>query len=177
MTAVQTFRPQNDLPRAVGASICDLANTIWPPSDGASAPDLDEALASLEAQDLAHFVIGGPQVLAHALIFRREVITARGPIVVGALATVCVHPDYRGRGWGADVVRAAFAYLPELGAQVALFQTGVPRFYEKLGARLVSNRFFNRDSAQVPFWDTFQMIYPEAFDWPEGPVDLNGPGY
>jgi predicted N-acetyltransferase YhbS len=62
---------------------------------------------------------------------------------VGALAAVCVHPDNRGRGWGAAVVRAAFDFLPEMGASIALFQTGVPRFYEKLSARQIANRFYD----------------------------------
>ncbi len=116
-------------------------------------------------------------VAAHALVFARTVFTVQGPLTVGALATVCVDPANRGQGWGADVVRAAFEYLPELGAPVALFQTGVPGFYEKLGARQVTNRFVNGDNPNNPFWDICEMIYPASFDWSEGQIDLNGPGY
>ncbi|MBC8101045.1 MAG: GNAT family N-acetyltransferase [Cytophagales bacterium] len=178
---VQIIRPQDGLPRATGASLHALANAIWPPEPGKSVPTLDEALAAWKQQESVHFVIGDDDtVLAHALIFRREVSTLQGALMVGALATVCVHPGHRGQGWGADVVRAAFDYLPRLGAEVSLFQTGVPRFYEKLGARLVTNRFVNGknpDDLNNPFWDTCEMIYPAAFDWPDGQIDLNGPGY
>ncbi len=177
MTTVEIIRPQDSLPPEVGASIFDLANTTWPPADAAQPPNLAETLARWKAQGSVHFVIGAPQVLAHAMIFRREIITTRGPLWVGALATVCVHLEHRGRGWGADVVRAAFGYLPELGVEVALFQTGVPQFYERLGGCLISNRFFNGDDPDNPFWDACEMIYPAAFDWPEGAIDLNGAGY
>ena len=182
MSRVQVIRPTEGLPPETGAKIYALANAIWPPEPGKSAPSLDDTLAKWRAWEAAHFLIGGEgdrsgDVLAHALIFRREILTPEGPLGVGALATVCVHPNCRGRGWGADVVRAAFDFLPELGVGVALFQTGVPSFYEKLGGRLVYNQFVNGDNLDNPFWDAFEMIHPDAFAWPDGKIDLNGPGY
>jgi predicted N-acetyltransferase YhbS len=110
-------------------------------------------------------------------MFRREIFTTRGPLIVGALAAVCVHPGFRGRGWGADVVRAAWKYLPDIGAEASLFQTGVPEFYEKLGARLIHNRFVDVSGPTRPFWDKCAMVYPATFAWPDGDIDLNGPGY
>lgn len=179
MTTIETIRPHEELARETGAEIHALAIAIWPPEPGKSAPTLDATLAQWRQQQSAHFVIHSEHgtVAAHALIFARTVFTIGGPLVVGALATVCVDPVYRGRGWGVDVVRAAFAYLPELGAPVALFQTGVPEFYEKLGARRVTNHFVNGDDPNNPFWDACEMIYPASFDWSDGPIDLNGPGY
>jgi len=182
MSLVQTIGPQEGLPRETGASIYTLINATWPPKPGTRTTTLDETLAKWKRWESAHFVItadgrNSGEVLAHALIFRRDVITPQGPLGVGALAKVCVHPDHRGRGWGADVVRAAFASLPALGVSVSLFQTGVPPFYEKLGGRLVTNRFVNGDSQDNPFWDACEMIYPAEFDWPAGQIDLNGPGY
>jgi hypothetical protein len=64
-----------------------------------------------------------------------------------------------------------------MGAPLSLFQTGVPEFYEAMGARLVTNRFVNGESQENPFWDTCEMIYPATAGWPDGPIDLNGPGY
>lgn len=179
-TAVQTIRPADGLSREIGAAIYALVCRTWPPEPGAVTPTLDETLAQWKAQASTHFVIlseESAEVLAHSLIFRRDIITVNGPLGVGALATVCVDSEYRGRGWGADVVRAAFQYLPELGVEVSLFQTGVQAFYEKLGGRLVTNRFVNGDNPNNPFWDTCEMIYPATFDWPDGQIDLNGPGY
>jgi len=184
MNAVQTIAapPGEGLPPALGASVYALANAIWPPEPGATVPTLTQTLEQWRAQGSVHFVItdetNRESVLAHALIFPRTVFTERGPLTVGALATVCVHPDYRGRGWGLEVVRAAFDYLPRLGAEVALFQTGVSSFYEKLGGRVVTaNRFVNGSDPNNPFWDACEMIYPAAFPWPDGKIDLNGAGY
>ena len=185
MTSLRIIHPQPGLSHATASAIFALTSTVWPPKEGAPKPNSEEVLARLKAKSPAHFIIDDSEnensVLAHAMIFRREIFTAQGPQVVGALAGVCVHPDYRGRGWGADVVRAAFDYLPELGVEVSLFQTGVPSFYEKLGARLVTNSFFDGTRAdgikENPFWEPYAMIYPASVSWPDGEIDLNGAGY
>ena len=178
MNHVRLLRARADLTPAATQSILDLTHKIWPPAPEAPPPDFARVLSDWRAQNAAHFVISeNGVVVAHAEIFPREIITTRGPITVGALASVCVHPDYRGRGWGAEVVREAFAYLPKIKVEVALFQTGVPQFYEKLGCRLIDNRFHNNGDYQDVFWDDYKVIYPADFAWPEGEIDLNGPGY
>ena len=180
MKNLHLIRPQTSLSPALASSIFALGNQIWPPAADAP-PDFEQAIERWRTQSCAHFVIVDDEdenlVLAKARIFSREISTAQGPLQVGALASVCVHPNYRGRGWGADVVRAAFAYLPEMNVEVALFQTGVPQFYEKLGCRLVENRFHNGGDYNDAFWDDYTMIYPANFAWPAGEIDLNGPGY
>lgn len=130
------------------------------------------------------------RVLAHALIFPREIATARGRLRVMALAAVLSDPAHRGEGWGKAVTQAAFAEVDRGRFPVSLFQTGLPEFYAKLGARLVTNRFINschvppppgargtHGSADEPWWNPHVMIYPAAFAWPEGTIDLLGPGF
>ena len=71
-----------------------------------------------------------------------------------------------------------------------LFQTtpAVRRFHEKLGACVVENRIVNSfaarwgqrrgpDFAERPFRDGVVMRYPKSAHWPEGEIDLLGPGY
>lgn len=183
MPQVQIVRPTQVLPPEIAASIFALKSSIWPTSS------LEESLTRWKSRHSTHCFLVGDEtvadvdqgmVLAHALIFKRELLTSHGPLPVGALASVCVHPDYRGYGWGAEVVRAAFSVMPELGVEVTLFQTGVPDFYRKLGARLIPNRFFNGQipgDQNNPFWEPHLMIYPAAFPWPEGDIDLNGEGF
>ena len=52
---------------------------------------------------------------------------------------------------------------------------------EKLGARCVSNRFVNSTNTEAPeanpWWDEHVMIFPDTYDWPDGTIDLPGPGY
>lgn len=178
MNLVQTIRPQEALAPAIGAAILDLATLVWPSAEEEAPLNFQTTLNRWRSDKSAHFLVREDnKIRAHALIFRRELLTQSGPLPVGALATVCVHPDFRGRNWGADIVRAAFDFLPELGVEVSLFQTGVPHFYQKLGARRISNRFFNGNDPKTPFWDGCEMIFPASFAWPEGDIDLNGPGY
>ena len=126
----------------------------------------------------------GEELAAVAMWFPRVVKTANGPLRVLALAGVCSAPELRGRGLGRRVVREAFGAVDRGEYAVALFQTPVPEFYAKLGARPVPNVFGNsrfkvgdRGTAERPWWDPHVMIYPAPFPWPEGPIDLLGPGY
>jgi GNAT superfamily N-acetyltransferase len=121
------------------------------------------------------------QVVAHASIFARDVHTEAGSIRLGALSAVCTHPGYRGQGFGARVVRAAFDLIDNGTFPVSLWMTTVPVFYEKLGARIVENTWINRRSTENPLADPWpdeqKMIYPAGYDWPAGQIDLNGPPY
>ena len=172
----------SEMTPAQSAAISALPRLVWPPQGEPPAPETISA--RWRAQATTHFVMWGEkpnQIRAHAMLFRREIFTQSGPLTVGALAAVCVHPDFRGRNWGADVVRAAFNFLPELGASVSLFQTPIPVFYQKLGCRIVHNAFFDGTRADGsktnPFWESDTMIFPADFIWPDGEIDLNGPGY
>ena len=174
--------PARELTPELGATVMRLLTQIWPPPDDESA--IASTLTHWKRVKAVHFLrwnAGKTQVLAHALMFPREIYTRNGPLPIGALGGVCVHPAYRRRGWGANVARAALDYLPQMNASVSLFQTPVPKFYEKLGCRLISNPIFDGTRADGskanPFSDEWQMIYPASYDWPDGEIDLNGPEY
>ena len=163
------------------ARIFELLELIWPSSEPV---DSAARLEFWRTNSTVHCFIDdedSSQILAHALIFPREIFTRSGPIRIGALGNVCVDPTHRGRGWGADVARSALNNLPRMNAEVSLFQTPVPEFYEKLGCREIDNPIFDgtrADEVKVnPFADKWQMIYPASFDWPKGEIDLNGPEY
>jgi GNAT superfamily N-acetyltransferase len=98
------------------------------------------------------------------------------------LAGVFSVPEARGKGLGRTVVRAAFELVDRGDFPYCLFQTSkaVRGFYESLGACAVSNRITNGLTEQpdvCPFWDDVIMRYPSQGDWPEGTIDLCGPGY
>ena len=120
------------------------------------------------------------RIVAACNLLPRRIQTAAGTLDVLALAGVKTHPEFRLHGYGAAVVRAAFAHVDNGAFGASLFQTGVPGFYEKLGCRCVDNAFFNslgEDAAVTPWWDKFIMIYPAAFAWPAGKMDLRGPAW
>jgi predicted N-acetyltransferase YhbS len=148
-----------------------------------------DACKRAAAETFAVFAPDG-RALAHAWTFPREIATASGRLRVLALAGVCSDPEVRGAGLGRAVVLAAFARIEACGCALSLFQTGVPDFYAKLGSRLVHNRFFDslyvppapgarptNGTRDEPWWNPHVMIHPAGASWPDGSIDLLGPGW
>jgi len=76
-------------------------------------------------------------------------------------------------------MRETFKLVDSGEFSCSLFQTCVPSFYERLGARVITNRIVNSlgaDPEARPFWDPTIMVYPKTYDWPEGTIDLLGRG-
>ena len=135
--------------------------------------------------EMLHLAEDAGAVVAMALSFVRTVRTGDASFRVLALAGVVSDPAVRGRGFGQAVIRDAFARLEEESITHCLFQTGEARgLYEKMGGAVVGNRFVDRTAAERgddpearPWDDEFVMRYPASAGWPDGVIDLNGPGY
>lgn len=88
-----------------------------------------------------------------------------------------------GARYGRAVVEAALGRLHDLdlegrGVTHCLFETAIPAFYERLGARqLAKDLVINSTGDGVAFEDEFVMVFPKSKPWPEGTIDLRGPGY
>jgi predicted N-acetyltransferase YhbS len=167
-------------------AVWTLVYTAFPPRTETIEEQVARSIASEDRNQWEAFVVwDGEVALANAMVFKRTIATARGPLDVMALAAVCAAPERRGEGLGRAVVAEAFKEVDAGAYLVSLFQTGVPGFYEKLGARLVDNSFTNsrhvptdrHGSADAPWWEPFVMIYPANYDWPAGGIDLLGAGY
>lgn len=145
--------------------------------------DLAKNYAGPEEQAPKCFLVrDGEQVIAHATFMHRKIGTEAGELTIAGLARVCTDPDYRGQKLGEKVVRPVFNLVDEGIFPFSLFQTSpeIRPFYEKLGAVLVENPIINSFSEDLhasPFWDKIIMRYPQGGDWPEGEIDLLGPGY
>lgn len=129
-----------------------------------------------------HLVFQDHELIALAHSFARTIRAEDRPIPVLGLANVCVANRAKGRGYGRLVVEAAFDRVARDGFQFCVFQTtpAVEPFYERLGAVRVANRFYNSlgaNSSANPFWEPLAMRYPAEGAWPDGPIDLLGPGY
>lgn len=173
------------LPRDVVDQISALKDRVW--SFGVS---LDEMYAMhlqrIDSRPRRQTLLirDGDTLLAHGEMFARDIISAGQTLTVGALAGVCVEPERQGQGLGRQIVRRAFASVDDGEYPLMLFQTSVVEFYQALGARVVKNRFFDSQAenskekaTENPWWDDAVMIYPAAYDWSLGDIDLNGPGY
>jgi len=170
-------------------AIAELLCLVWPKAES----DVPTRAAAFRAKWGAYDGPGmrfprsflfreGDQVVGHAEFGARTIGTANGELTIGALASVCVHPELRQQGLGRQLVRAAFQMVNDGDYPFALFQNNTERraFYEALGARVINNRIVNslaEDSRANPFWADLAMIYPAAKDWPAGEIDLRGAGY
>ena len=124
----------------------------------------------------------GDEVVAHAGLLPRTVSTPTGELVVAGLNYVCAAASVRGAGLGKRIVLAVFDLVDAGVFPVSLFQTNhtIRPFYERMGCCLVENRFFNslgEDPNANPFADEIVMRYPAEGSWPEGDIDLLGPGF
>ena len=100
---------------------------------------------------------------------------------VWGLGGLNVHPGWRRQGFGRVIVEAVFKRIDSSEYPFCLFQTGIPQFYDKLGCKLINNKFINSnnqvDPNANPFWDDYVMIYPATTNWPSGTVDLLRKGF
>lgn len=171
--------------QAIGA----LLATVWPKLEkdatfrARQMIEMGEDYTGPEAQFPRALVIRERgKVIATASILPRTIGTTAGDITIAGLARVCTDPEQRGRGLGETIVKAAFEPVDSGAFPFSLFQTSpdVRPFYEKLGCCECDNTVINSLSDDLhasPFWDRVIVRYPCAGDWPEGEIDLRGPGY
>jgi predicted N-acetyltransferase YhbS len=186
-----TAHDDTDLAREEIVAVVSLVYGFWPSKDKTIA-ELVEAFPEIGKQyrasypqirlpSLRYVVWDKDKAVAHALTFERPVITSNGEISVMALSGVCVLPSYQGKGLGAEIVRRTFGRIHGGEFEVSLFQTTIPAFYTRMGATSVTNKFVNSRNKKHPdanpWHDEWVMIYPKSYSWPQGPIDLNGPGY
>jgi predicted GNAT family N-acyltransferase len=165
-----------------------LVRAIWPKEGQTPEMGADEFLAERAAgkfvpgQDRWYVIEEQGKVVSTARAFVRPITIAGKPLRVIALGAVCTDPACRNRGLGGQIVRAAFGPTTSADTPFSLFQTSHKNraFYEHLGCAVVANRIINSlaaDPQKNPFWDQIVMRYPASKPWPEGTIDLLGPGY
>ena len=71
-------------------------------------------------------------------------------LAVLGLGGLNVHPGWRRQGFGGVIVEAVFKRIDASEYPFCLFQTGIPHFYEKLGCRLIENKFVNSNDHETP---------------------------
>jgi len=181
MNAPVTCRP-SELIETDALALARLLQVVWPQA----VEDVEQYAIGLRQEspdrpdNRNHIIWEAGKPIAAAQTFARTIHFAGQSLTVLALARVCAEPTQQGRGLGAQIVRRAFEPVDSGRYALSLYQTGVPGFYEKLGAKRVDNEFFNAKADnpdESPWWNDYIMIYPGIADWPAGRIDLNGPGY
>ena len=133
------------------------------------------------SNDIRFVIWENENCIAHARIFPRKIFTPIGGLKIFALADVCVSKSRRGEGLGKAAVEKVFEKVNNHEGTVCLFQTDIPKFYEKMGSKIVMNKFHNsrntKDPKANPWWNEYVMIFPSYINFPSGNIDLNGYGY
>lgn len=175
------WRHVDDATKRACASIWEQ---VWPSADG---PDMDTRLQRIEDSSSRtselrwHLLFDDEEVVATARTFRHAVGFGEDPRTataqsVIALASVCTDPARRGEGLGEAVALEALARASE--DVPALFQTGVPEFYEKLGARRITNPISTSLEGARGFHEPEAMIFPADAPWDDdAPIDLRIAGW
>ncbi len=185
MRTIKTL-PWRRVDDATKEACAALWEQVWPSADG---PDLATRLARIEATSNAtselrwHLVFDHDELVAAARTFRHAVTfgssedgrDVRSQQII-ALASVCTAPDRRGEGLGDSVAREALARASH--DVPALFQSGVPEFYERLGARRITNEISTSLEGARSFHEPAAMIFAADAPWDDdAPIDLRIAGW
>jgi predicted N-acetyltransferase YhbS len=171
-----------DLTGAEWLELAELLHTVWP-NPGLSAEGRAGQRKNAAVERPASEVItihAEGRLVAAGQTFGREVLVDGQRRNALALAAFAVAEDRRGEGLGKRIVREAFKRVDSGAFEFAIFQTGVPGFYEPMNCRAIDNMVINSlsdDPDANPFNDTHVMVYPATADLGIGPVDMLGPGY
>ena len=162
--------------------ILRLMNLTWPDDD--TEKSVDEKVAGFfedHSEKICYCLYQNKELVGYAESIPLTIKIENNWLTVLGLGGLNVHPGWRRQGFGGVIVGAVFKRIDASEYPFCLFQTGIPHFYEKLGCRVIENKFINsndrEDPYKNPFWDDYAMIYPATADWPSGTVDLLRKGF
>ena len=118
-------------------------------------------------------------IIAHAGVHEKAVEADGRRFRIGGLAEVCVHPDYRGRGFVKAMVACIDDWLIASGYDFAVL-FGEPYIYQSSGYVLVNNLVYDE---VTPSGDKFKAPEPamvkelSGTPWPTSQVYLPGPKF
>lgn len=161
-------------------SIIMLIRHTWPPKEGSVITMEDDKRKFFGSEpDERHIIIKSDNKIAgYAKTFTRGIQIGDKNIHNCALACVCVHENFRNNGFGKLIVQKALSVVDSNQYECSLFQTAVPEFYEKIGAKRILNKcIVSESNSENPWWDPYLIIYPKNFILEEEVIVLMGRGY
>jgi predicted acetyltransferase len=90
------------------------------------------------------------RLVAHARFHHRPVRLGKARLRMTGVCEVVTHPDYRRRGLGHSVLKAALDWMRAQGQHFVTLYTGVNPFYEKLGWGTIREPRYYLPAAGVP---------------------------
>ena len=174
--------PASDIKSHKVIDILRLMNLTWPDDDTEKlVEEKVEGFYDDHSEKICYCFYKNKELVGYAESISLTIKIENNWLAVLGLGGLNVHPGWRRQGFGRVIVEAVFKRIDASEYPFCLFQTGIPHFYEKLGCRLIENRFINSndpvDPSTNPFWDDYAMIYPATAAWPSGTVDLLRKGF
>ena len=174
--------PASDIKSHQVTDILSLMNFTWPDDD--TEKSVEEKVAGFyddHSEKICYCFYQDKELVGYAESIPLTIQIEDKWLNIIGLGGLNVHPDWRRKGYGRAIVEAVFKRIDSKEYPSCLFQTGIPHFYEKLGCKVIKNRFINSnnqlDPSKNPFWDEYIMIYPANADWPTGTADLRREGF
>ena len=174
--------PASDIKSHQVIDILSLMNLTWPDDD--TEASVEEKVAGFyddHSEKICYCFYQDKVLVGYAESIPLTIQIEDKWLNIIGLGGLNVHPDWRRKGYGRAIVEAVFKRIDSKEYPSCLFQTGIPHFYEKLGCKVIKNRFINSnnqlDPSKNPFWDEYIMIYPANADWPTGTADLRREGF
>ena len=124
--------------------ILSLMNLTWPDDD--TEKSVDEKVAGFyedHSEKICYCLYQDKELVGYAESIPLTIKIENNWLTVLGLGGLNVHPGWRRQGFGRVIVEAVFKRIDAGEYPFCLFQTGIPHFYEKLGCRLIENKFVN----------------------------------
>lgn len=172
--------PHHEICDSDKQSIIMLIRNTWPPKEGPVITMEDDMIKFFGSEpDERHiFLKSENKIIGYAKTFTRDIQIGHKNILNCALACVCVDGKFRKNGYGKLIVQKALSAVDSNQYECSLFQTAVPEFYEKVGAKRIYNKcIVSKDNSANPWWDPYVIIYPQKFLLKEEVIVLLGKGY
>ena len=111
-------------------------------------------------------------LIAHVGLHEKAVVNDGASFRIGGICEVCVHPDYRGRGYVRSMLGIVHAWLARQDIPFAVL-FGEPAVYGSSGYTEAGELFLNED---MTGWKHVKGMFMEISDvsWPDGDVHLVG---
>lgn len=120
------------------------------------------------------------EIIAHAALHKKEIITESNKIIIGGIAEVCVHPEYRGNG----LVKLLLTHAHDFSIKEGFMFTmlfGDAKVYSSSGYKVIENKIKYLDHI-TKLWkveNISDVMVKElaTYMWPKGIIDLQGPTF
>ena len=174
--------PSSDIKRNPVIDILELINLTWPDND--KEKSVEEKVAGFyddRTEKICYCLYRDKALVGYAESILLTIQIEDNWLEILGLGGLNVHPDWRRKGCGRAIVEAVFKRIDSKEYPFCLFQTGIPHFYQKLGCKVIKNKFINSnnqsDPSKNPFWDEYVMVYSASAQWPTGTADLRREGF